>query len=128
MGNKTGEGSFDRMMSGRSLIRGLFRCMIAAVVVIGTLGSTSVANTDHEHGDGSVIVHVSKQHDCCDAEHERVNDACRLACAQSPCGQIGLPAPGPASAFAGSSTPWWWSATACPTGITVETGTPPPRA
>jgi len=127
METKEGQARLKRMMPLRSLIPCLLRCILAAVLVVGTLGPSAVASADRGN-DASVITHVSAPHDCCDPAPERMGRGCAPACFQSSCGVIGLPAFGTTSASVAREDSWWPDATAFPAGLPPETLVPPPRS
>ncbi|RDI57164.1 hypothetical protein DES45_10781 [Microvirga subterranea] len=112
----------------RSLIPCLLRCILAVVLVVGTLGPTAVASADRGNDGASVISHVSAPHDCCDPAPERMGRGCAPVCSQSSCGVIGLPAFGLASASVARAGSWWVDTTAFPDGLPPETLVPPPRS
>jgi hypothetical protein len=105
----------------------IIRLLLAAVMVIGSLGAAPAA-FDGGRADRAHHVQDASAHDCCDPEPATPDGSCGLTCAQAGCGwatslpTAGWPAP------ADRQADRWWPVSIVPDDIAPETATPPPRA
>ncbi|WP_091138514.1 hypothetical protein [Microvirga guangxiensis] len=112
----------------RSLISGLVRCVLAAVLVIGLLGPSAMAAGEHRTVAATAISHGSPAHDCCDPEPAAPDGSCALACAQARCGSTAVPAIASLPAPHDRRAIRWEIVSVLLDDISPETTTPPPRA
>ncbi|SCY97888.1 hypothetical protein [Microvirga guangxiensis] len=106
----------------------LVRCLLAAVLVAGSMGATSMAAGDHLNMDGVAISVTVAPHDCCEPEPTLPDGNCRLICALASCSPTGLPASADASIPTGHQALPWRTLVVFPEGVVPETSSPPPRS
>lgn len=111
----------------RSMVSVLIRVLLAALLVAGAMGRTSMAEGDRNR---TVEVHHAavKAHDCCDSERTLPDGGCDLICAQAPCGLSALPVQESETKRTEPRTIQWALVTSPVDGIAPEIRTPPPRA
>ena len=113
------------LLSSASLI---IRLLVAAAMVIASLGALPAGAEDGPRVGPVHHVQDAAAHACCNPEPTAPDENCGLACAQAPCGWTVLPA------VAGWPEPidyrpvQWEPASILTDDTAPETATPPPRS
>jgi hypothetical protein len=116
------------MITIRLTLSRIVRCLLAAILIVGTMGSASIAAGDHRSMDSVLLSSSAMLHDCCEPEPTLLDGSCGLLCAQASCGLTGLPAPASAGTPTDSQAIRWKTTMVLSDGIVPEISSPPPRA
>ena len=105
----------------------IVRLALAAVLILGPLGSASYAVGDRGGMDSVHHVLGTPDHDCCDPGPVSPDRTCASACTQAPCGSIALPVSVGWPANVDRLAIRWPTETALRAGLTPDPAIPPPR-